>query len=236
MARLDLGVPARAVLRHLRHDQAEADRPALGHKTWARASWRDRSVMKHPANRDLFAHWNEQRGRRIAPDRGDIAPGAIRHVLADAFFLLADASYPFRLAGTRLCALFGRELKGESFLELWETPAQMRELVDAVASEKIGLVAQASGRTAEGVPLVPAFELLLLPLTQHGHIEARILGALAPLSRPPWLGISTIKALKLGQFRHIGPAVERAAPAPLVAGKASRLRSGFSVYQGGRTE
>ena len=77
--------------------------------------------MKHPASRELFAYWEERRGKRSAPERADIEPGAIRQVLSDAFILALDggAGHPFRLAGTRVCALFGRELKGEPFIGLW---------------------------------------------------------------------------------------------------------------------
>jgi hypothetical protein len=67
--------------------------------------------MKHSSIRELFDYWNERRGRRAAPERGDIEPGDIRGVLADTFILAFDApaSHPFRIAGTRVCALFGRE-------------------------------------------------------------------------------------------------------------------------------
>ena len=70
--------------------------------------------MKHPSNRQLFEYWTKRRGRRSAPERGEIEPGAIRHVLADTFILAFEtgAGHPFRIAGTRVCALFGRELKG----------------------------------------------------------------------------------------------------------------------------
>ena len=84
--------------------------------------------MKHPSNRDLFGYWNERRGARLAPERADIEPSAIRQILGDTFVLEVDsrASHPFRIAGTRLCALFGRELKGESFVRLWQRPARPR--------------------------------------------------------------------------------------------------------------
>ena len=73
--------------------------------------------MKHPSIRELFDYWNKRRGGRPAPERGEIEPGAIRHVLADTFILAFDAGagHPFRIAGTRVCALFGRELKGAAF-------------------------------------------------------------------------------------------------------------------------
>ena len=74
--------------------------------------------MKHTSTRELFAYWDRRRGRRPAPERGEIEPGPIRRVLGDTFILSFDepAGHPFRLAGTRVCALFCRELKGEGFV------------------------------------------------------------------------------------------------------------------------
>ena len=71
--------------------------------------------MKHAASRELYAYWEERRGQRPAPERADIEPGAIRQALSDTFILELEAAdgHSFRLAGTRVCALFGRELKGE---------------------------------------------------------------------------------------------------------------------------
>ena len=78
-------------------------------------------VMKHASTRALFDYWNTQRGHRAAPERADIDPAAIRHALGDTFMLAADFvdQLRFRLAGTRVCALFGREIKGEGFTALW---------------------------------------------------------------------------------------------------------------------
>jgi hypothetical protein len=193
--------------------------------------------MKHPSNRDLFAYWNDRRGTQLAPARGDIDPGAIRHLLGDTFVLAADgfAQYPFRLAGTRLCALFGRELKGEGFLKLWERSGQtsLRELIAVVLEEKCGVVASVSGATASDAVLAVKLELLLLPLASETRAEARIMGALAPMAAPYWLGAKAIGPLTLGMFRHIGAAVETT-PAPRVAAAAGRIRHGLTVYDGGR--
>ena len=77
--------------------------------------------MKHPSTRELFDYWNNRRGSRPAPERSEIEPGAIRRVLADTFILGIDpgSGHPFRIAGTRVCAIFGRELKGMAFTDLW---------------------------------------------------------------------------------------------------------------------
>jgi hypothetical protein len=68
--------------------------------------------MKHQSSLQVFEYWNEQRGRRVSPERGDIEPGPIRRALGDTFILGRDAegAYRFRLSGTRTCALFCREL------------------------------------------------------------------------------------------------------------------------------
>src|SRR5205807_1852183 len=99
-------------------------------------------MMKHSSSRELFAYWDRQRGSRAAPERVDIEPAAIRRVLGDTFILGADADldHRFRLAGTRICALFGRELKNEAFVALFEQPHQssVRELAAIVAEETVG--------------------------------------------------------------------------------------------------
>jgi hypothetical protein len=163
--------------------------------------------MKHRSSRDLFGYWNERRGSRLAPERGDIDPGAIRHVLPDTFFLTVGArdGHPFRLAGTRVCALFGQELKGRPFQTLWNglDAPQMGELIGSIASETVGLVAGVTAHTAEGK--TADLELLLLPVYDRGRADLQIVGTLAPLAVPYWLGVSAVADLSLNAFRHVGP-------------------------------
>jgi len=191
--------------------------------------------MKHLSSRDLFAHWNDRRGNRPAPERGEIDPGAIRGALADSFILSFNplTNHPFRLAGTRLCALFGRELKGQAFGELWDRPRQRQisDLATVVADESVGIVAGAVGWTAEGFSV--DLELLLLPLRHCGRTHVRLIGTLAPLAAPYWLGASPVLTLGLGAHRYLGPAVE-APPAPPPVEAGARLRRGLLVYDGGQ--
>jgi len=195
--------------------------------------------MKHPSNRELFTYWNKQRGTRLAPDRAEIDPAAIRKVLGDTFILDADsATSPFRLAGTRLCALFGRELKGQGFVNLWERSGQtaMRELLAVVTEEKAGVVASVSAAVAEDAVLAVNMELLLLPLSFESKTDARVLGGLAPMAAPYWLGAKSVGLLRLGMFRHIGPAVDTLSPPRLVAPSGRATRHGLTVYEGGRPD
>lgn len=190
--------------------------------------------MKHPASRELYAYWQELRGRRPAPGRAEIEPGAIRQVLSDAFILALDhgAGYPFRLAGTRLCALFGRELKGESFASLWDETSRrtMRDLLAILTDEWVGTVAGATAHGSGGELL--ELELLLLPLAAGRPSLARAIGVLALLNRPQPIWTNPISILTLGSRRHIGAAVEkRLLPRFLTP----RSRRGFVVYDGGRS-
>jgi hypothetical protein len=194
--------------------------------------------MKHPSNRELFDHWNMRRGERLAPERADIEPSAIRKILGDTFVLERHGvSNPvFRLAGTRLCALFARELKGESFNKLWERTGQIavRELISVVLDETVGVIASVSGATSDDMLQPIKLEMLLLPLTSDSRSEARIIGALAPMAAPYWLGAKAIGPLSLGMFRHLGPAVD--ASPPRFRAATGRIKHGLTVYEGGRTQ
>jgi hypothetical protein len=190
--------------------------------------------MKHSSTRELFAYWNERRGNRLAPERGDIEPGAIRRVLADTFILAFDArtGHPFRIAGTRVCAAFGRELKGEAFVDLWsvETRTLMRDLLAVVTQESTAAVAGVRGSNAEGCEL--DYELLVLPLRQRNRTDGRILGALAPAEVPYWFGTDVLVHLSLGTLRYLGPERVTALGVPAAA-PAGRPRRGLMVYDGG---
>ncbi|MEA2937855.1 MAG: hypothetical protein QOC56_1359 [Alphaproteobacteria bacterium] len=193
--------------------------------------------MKQSSTRELFDYWNTRRGLRPAPDRADIEPGAIRRVLADTFILAFDArgDHPFRIAGTRVCAAFGRELKGEAFVRIWSeaSRATVRDLLAVVGNEAVAAVASARGINAEGVAL--ELELLMLPLGHRGRTDARVLGALVPSQMPYWFGISMITELTLGTLRYLAPGtVPASVPGPQPAGPAGRLRHGLVVYDGGQ--
>jgi len=189
--------------------------------------------MKHAASRELYAYWEERRGQRAAPERGEIEPGAIRQVLSDAFVLALDgaAGHPFRLAGTRVCALFGRELKSEPFIGLWAAASQpvIGDLIAILNDERVGTVAGVTAQSSTGEPI--ELELLLLPLSANRPSLARTIGVLAPLKIPHWLGASQIGPLTLGSRRHIGATVEAGLLPRFMTPRAGRR---FVVYQGGR--
>jgi len=192
--------------------------------------------MKHSSSRDLYGYWDRQRGTRTAPERMDIDPTAIPRVLADTF-LLGDGpagELVFRLAGTRVCALFCRELKGEEFVSLFGALSRrdIQDLLAIVCDEATATVAGVTAQIDDGA--TAELELLLLPLRHHGRFDSRVLGVLAPINRPYWLGTMPVTALSLGVLRHIEP---MAAPLPLLSSTtvpSGRIRHGFVIYDGGR--
>ena len=190
--------------------------------------------MKHTSSRDLYAYWNGRRGSRPAPERADIDPAAIRHSLSDVFILSADfvEDQRFRLAGTRVCALFDRELKGESFGSLWSEASRehMQALMTSVVEEKAAIVAGVTGRNIEGDPL--ELELLLLPLAARGHARIRAIGVLAATELPFWIGSRPVKELMLGTVRHLGGGLD-SKPRRFATQLGGQLRRGLMVYQGG---
>jgi hypothetical protein len=206
-----------------------------------------RNTMKHPTSRQLHAYWDRLRGERAAPERGEIEPGEIRNLLADSFILEIDPARrtsAVRLAGTRLCALFGRELRGSAFVDLWaERPQPFtdpRQLIETVACDTVGVVAGLTGVTVRDETL--DLELLLLPLRHRGKTQARILGSLSPHCIPPWLGSRPILRLETVSLRVLeGFAPEPAAMRSFVetlpepANDARPVRFGhLLVHEGGR--
>jgi len=154
--------------------------------------------MRQAGNRELFAYWRRLKGLRSAPERNDIDPGAIRSILSDVFILELDrqAGLPFRVAGVRTNALFGRELRGSQFLDLWRADdrQEIADLADAAANDAQPLViagiAHCSRHAAIGA------EVLLLPLRHHGNTHARLLGAFSPAAMPKWIGLDEVQMVE----------------------------------------
>jgi hypothetical protein len=192
--------------------------------------------MKHAATRMLFSYWDALRGERAAPERGEIEPGEIRHVLADTFILeIGDNQRcEFRLAGTRICALFGRELKGEEFVGIWNEDArdEARRNVEIVTLETAGVVAGLVGETPSGASL--DLELILLPLRHRSKTHSRVLGALSPSLLPHWLGFDSLGGVSTSSMRVIWPTGRVQSRGFALDEDPYERRRRFVVHQGGR--
>jgi hypothetical protein len=183
--------------------------------------------MKHPSSREFFAYWDEKRGGARAPDRSEIEPGAVRELLGDIFVLSYDtaAGYPFRVAGTRVCALLGCDQKGLSFSALFkpESRREIEDIVGVVAEEMLAAVAGIAATSQDGA--VAHLELLLLPFNNRAHTPLSLTGMLAPLRG----GHSVLKDFNLTSWRYIGHPRQRLVPRAL---RRLAVARGFMVYEG----
>jgi hypothetical protein len=182
--------------------------------------------MKHPSNQQFFAYWNEKRGEGRAPDRGDFKPDAVRQLLGDIFVLACDEAsrYPFRVAGTRICALLGRDLKDQSFPALFgsESRRDIEDIVTAVTEDMLPAVAGITATSAEGAAHL---ELLLLPFNHRAHVPLSMTGLLAPFET----GHSQLQDFRLTSWRYLHPPTERLVPRAL---RKLKLARGLMVYEG----
>lgn len=157
----------------------------------------------------LFQYWNRLRDGRPAPKRTEVEPADIKTLLADTFILERDTrgEAVFRLAGTRICATYGRELKGFSFPSLWREKDQrlVARLIHGVLQQKSVVVLAFEGLSRGGRS--NRFELLALPL--DGGVEnPRCLGAITAAEKPFWLGADPITDAIIDSIRVVDPSRE----------------------------
>jgi hypothetical protein len=141
--------------------------------------------MKQTTIQTLYAYWDSVRAGRIAPRRLDIEPAGIATILAETFMLeCEEGDYRYRLAGSRLCELFGYELRGSSFLAGWskEDLAFIEQQLALICSEG----AAAHFAIKAGGDHRIELEILLLPLLHTGDRIGRMIGAMSATSQPQW--------------------------------------------------
>jgi hypothetical protein len=183
--------------------------------------------MKHPSSREFFAYWDKKRAGAPAPERSDFEPEAIRELLGDVFVLSYDATagYPFRVAGTRVCALLGCDLKDQSFSALFAAEArrEIEEIIAVVSEEMMAAVAGISATCNDGS--TAHLELLLLPFNARAHAPISLTGLLAPFKSEH----NVLRDLKVTSYRYIGDQPQKLVPRAL---RKLAIARGFMVYEG----
>jgi hypothetical protein len=194
--------------------------------------------MQQPTSRQLYAYWERVRNGRVAPRRFEIEPSKIAAVLPETFIVEGAGAlgYRFRLAGTRICEQFGRELRGADLLSLWEDADRVAvaSLLHKVFTD--GAVGHGRFRAYSGANRQASFELLLLPLIHTGETINRVLGAITAIEPPFWLGAEPLlrqEIIELNEHWPDGPPVPLAPDGVEAAIPGSRR---FRVLEGGLSE
>ncbi|SFB37077.1 hypothetical protein SAMN03159496_03184 [Rhizobium sp. NFR07] len=168
--------------------------------------------MRTRATEEILNYWNGLRGLAPAPLRSDLDPSALRHFLPNLFIVAgsAPATLSFALAGTRICELFDRELRGVDYQTIWGEDAGPRpkEIIDNVLLyERAALLEVRLSPDGEDRP----YDLLLMPLRTVGHVSDRVLGALiprVPVATPRLVPVETL-SLENWAFVEAGGALPR---------------------------
>jgi len=169
--------------------------------------------MRLQITTDIFDYWNALRGEQDAPLKSQIEPGAIPHLLSSLFILEteADRQIRFRLAGTKICDLFGHDLRGERFSALWANGQNedIERTAKGVMDHAIPTLFNATGYSTAGHHA--AFEIIMMPLRSPEGGCDRLLGAIAPAVAASWLEIVPLELLALDRSRLLHDKFGRAA-------------------------
>ena len=207
--------------------------------------------MSSSTDNQLYDYWDRVRNGRIAPHRAEIEPAAIAPLLAETFIVeyAAPMQFRFRLAGTKICDHFGRELRGTQFLDLWDGAdrhAMTSLLANLFGEGAVGRVTF-QGLSLEGRHC--SFSMLLLPLTVTSESVNRCLGSITALEPHYWLGADPIVHLdvtaiavdwpsgtpltRMPQMPAPGNDLGREPASDPGSEAALSLRARFKVYDGG---
>jgi hypothetical protein len=193
----------------------------------------------HPGSRALFRYWEALRGERAAPDRADLDLYRIRQHVASLFIMERHAacqSYKWRLAGTKVCAIWRQELTGKDVFHNWNAFERdlAGRLLDGVVGSMQPCVMRFRLQTSLG-HVIPV-EMLCLPLRAKDGRSIHVLGSIMAFSETNTMGYETIARIELLRARAIW--TEPLPGDPLAPGPGPSLArpfANFRVIDGGKS-
>lgn len=168
--------------------------------------------MKHPSTIAIFNEWqrlafNAGQGGFAVPARASIEPRKLARHLADLFIVESvtdSAGTTFRIAGTRICTLYGRELRASPLSSLWpdrDRPA-LNEMIDTVNRLGIPALSMHQGITVSSRCV--SLELLLAPLTKNDG-QICLLGCLVALDQQAGAAFDPVVVNHLQAIEPLAP-------------------------------
>lgn len=166
---------------------------------------------------EIFDYWNKIRGTADAPLKSQVEPSAVPHLLQSLFILETqkEGDIGFRLAGTRICDLFGRDLRGARFSSLWAhgQDDDIERTAMGVMDHAMPALFNATGYSTVGHQA--SFEIIMMPLRSPQGGCDRLLGAIAPVAAATWLEVVPLEFLALDRSRLLPGKLSKAAPAEM---------------------
>jgi hypothetical protein len=198
------------------------------------------SQILHPGSRYLFRQWEMLRAERACPTREDFDFGQLKTIMPDMIVVDRDylrSSFKFRLAGTRVCALFNRNLTGNNVLDGWdsfEADLMSRHLMTVINQQQPAVIRM---RLTTDRSQIVAAEMLALPVQMRDSHRIQMIGGLFPFRAASTLGHTEISTQELVSARVIWTehqmALERAAPQQNLRPLPDALRK-FTLIDGGK--
>jgi hypothetical protein len=199
--------------------------------------------LLRPGSRALFRYWETIRGERSVPSRSDLDLRKITDIVPWLCILERNPvrrAYRWRLAGTGIGLLFGRDPTGGEFLDEWrdhERP-ELGTILDRVVADLQPFVARAHAMSIDGDWV--KLEMLGVPIRSSASNQVQILGAILPLENPKWLGHVPLDFLSLQIAKLIWTEPIPGAPAGLLPSSrpapSEPGSTAFTVIQGGKRE
>jgi hypothetical protein len=159
----------------------------------------------HPGTRALFRYWESMRGEESAPSRRRLDLDSIRPLVPSLFILERRPvkGYVWRLAGTKLCQLWRRELTGTAVLAGWDAFERhtTERLLDGVVLWHQPFVLKLRLFSSLGHDI--GAEMIGLPLRSLNGKDIHVFGAIMPFRDAEPLGYDSIGVIELATARVI---------------------------------
>ena len=156
------------------------------------------SSLIHPRLHSLFQYWQTIKTNRHMPAKVDLDLHRIPAHLPCVFLIEWDpvkAEFFWRLTGTALYTLFGRELNAKPVLDLWQTDQHedLSSTLHRVRTAFQPFCIRQRGFSAISHEL--GLEMLTLPLLDTDSTNVLIFGGLVPFQTPIWLDCDPLNVL-----------------------------------------
>lgn len=158
----------------------------------------------HASNRMLFRSWETLRGQRSAPARQDLDLKQLRKLLPGLFIaehVNQGQDYRWRLAGTGICSLLGREVTGASLLDGWDEfeAGVIRRFLSTVTASHQPALLRIRFTTDKGQQITA--EMAVFPLLAADGASTHVLGGFFTFPDPQLKHFDTLTARELVSAR-----------------------------------